>query len=119
MAIVATQVLRDFGISEFDALHVCQRRSKSRPLWRRKNRPVLVVSGYAKAPDRGPWHTALLGWLLCADFAGVGIDDFGGGLDLLRRGFGVGAVPAGGGLLEPVAVPVHGQDMNMVGEPVE
>ena len=27
-----------------------------------------------RAPIGGPWHMALLGWQLCADFVGVGID---------------------------------------------
>src|SRR5690606_17473960 len=47
------------------------------------------------------------------NLAGVGIGDL-GGLVLLRP---TGA--AAGGLLEPVAVAVHGQDADVVGEPVE
>lgn len=51
------------------------------------------------------------------DVAGFCGDDFGGGLVLLRR---VGRSSAAtGGLLEPVAVAVHGQDVDVKGQPVE
>ena len=48
------------------------------------------------------------------DLAGCGIDGLGGGLVLLRP-FGGVSPPPSRGLLETVAVAVHGQDMDMVG----
>lgn len=41
---------------------------------------------------------------------------FDGGLVLLRRD---GCAPAAGGLLEPIAVAVHGEDADVVSEAVE
>jgi hypothetical protein len=51
----------------------------------------------------------------CGDFAGIGIDGL-GGLVLLRPDFGAAAA---GGLLEPVAVAIHGQNVDVVDQPVE
>ena len=54
---------------------------------------------------------------LCGgDLAGVGIDDLGGGLVLLRPGRRAAAPDR---LLEAIAVAVHGQDADVVGEPVQ
>ena len=60
----------------------------------------------------------MLGRYLGRLFGGVGlIACFGGGLVLLRRDSR--GVTSSGGLFEAVAVAVHGQDVDMVGEPVE
>ena len=50
------------------------------------------------------------------NFARFGVD--GGGLVLLHPELG-GDAAAAGGFLEAVAVAVHGQDADVVGEPVE
>ncbi len=56
------------------------------------------------------------GGLCGGDLAGIGIDDLGGGLVLLRPGRRASASDR---LLEAIAVAVHGQDADVVGEPVE
>ena len=50
-------------------------------------------------------------------FARIGVD--GGGLVLNRPGLGGGGAAAAGGFLEAVAVTVHGEDADVVGEPVQ
>ena len=71
---------------------------------------------HGKGPDRGPFHVAVAFGSGGGDFAGVGIDDLGGGLVLLRPDR---RAPPPDGLLEAVAVAVHCQDADVVGEPVE
>ena len=51
------------------------------------------------------------------DFARIWID--GGGLVLLCLCFAGGGAVATGGLLEAIAVAVHGEDADVVGEPVQ
>ena len=95
---------------------VCQRRSKSRPAERSKTRPVDRARRHGKGPDRGPFHVGEDFRSGGRDLAGVGVDAFGGGLVLLcpdRR------APPPDGLLEAVAVAVHGQDADVVSEPVQ
>jgi hypothetical protein len=70
----------------------------------------------AKGPDRPIACGRLRSRSACRDLAGVGIWVLGSGLVLLRRGSGE---PTPSGLLETIAVAVHGQDADVVGEPVE
>ena len=51
------------------------------------------------------------------NFAGIWID--GGGLVLLRPGLSGGGTAPAGGFLEAVTVAVHGEDADVVGEPVQ
>ena len=98
------------------ATALCQRRSKSRPAERSKTRPVDRARRHGKGPDRGPFHVGEDFRSGGRDLAGVGVDAFGGGLVLLcpdRR------APPPDGLLEAVAVAVHGQDADVVSEPVQ
>ena len=46
------------------------------------------------------------------DLAGVGIDDFGGGLVLLRPG---GGAATASGFFEAITVAIHGQDADVMG----
>jgi hypothetical protein len=77
-----------------------------------------AVRRQAKGPDPiGPLACRRLrSRSACGDPAGVGIEVFGSGLVLLRRG---SDEPTPSGLLETIAVAVHGQDADVVGEPVE
>ena len=92
----------------------CQRRSNSRPAGRSKTRPVGRDRRHAKGPDRAPLHVGgeKIRGLRRPDFAGLGIDDpLGGGLRLFAT-----ARPR---LLEPVALTVHLENVDVVGQAVE
>ena len=103
-------------ITHVETTTACQRRSDSRPAGRSKRRPVRVSQRHGKGPDRGPFHVAVRFGSADDDVAGVAVDDLGGGLVLLRPGR---CPAAADGLLEAVAVAVHGQDADVMGEPVE
>ena len=81
---------------------------------RSKARPVGRDRRHAKGPDRAPLHVGgeIILWLRRRDFAGIGIDGLlGGGLRLL-------ATP-GPRLLEAIALAVHFQDVDVVGQAIE
>ena len=75
-----------------------------------------VIPGQHGGVKPGQWGLAVSFGLCGGDLAGVGIDDLGGGLVLLRPGRRAAAPDR---LLEAIAVAVHGQDADVVGEPVQ
>src|SRR5712692_3107321 len=94
----------------------CQRRSNFRPAGRSNIRPVSLMAIDARsAPREGPFvHFGIVASaVMRADLAGLWIDD---GFD---RGLAGRAALAPLGLLEPVAVAVHLQDVDVVGQPIE
>jgi hypothetical protein len=107
--------------ASYDIANRCQRRSNSGPLWRSKSRPFARERRETARGPIGPLavSSALPRGSGFADFAGLGIDGLGDGLVLLCPIGPGGGTTTSGGLLQAVAVAVHGEDMNVVGQPVE
>jgi fructose-bisphosphate aldolase class I len=99
-----------------NATLACQRRSNSRPAWRSKTRPLMARLMDMRRGPIGPLRMSISSFGSGGgDLAGLGIDELCGGLVLLRPG---GTAPASG-LPQAVAVAVHGQDADVVGQPIE
>ncbi len=109
---IVSHIARRHGLTP---QQLCQRRRDFRPAGRRKIRPVGRDRRHAKGPDRALLHVggenfseALRG----KDFARVGVD----ARLVDRRG---GDASSRLRLSEPVALPVHLEDVDMVGEAIE
>src|ERR1035437_267188 len=104
------------SIEDFEA---CQRRRESRPAERSKSRPVRRGSADMRRGPIGPLRMSAAKIVLRlpgGNFAGVWIKGLDGRLAVHVRD---GGFSAACGLRQPVALAVHRQDVDMVGQPVE
>ena len=90
----------------------CQRRSKSRPLGRRKSRPPEALLSGGERDAKPVVSIGRVRGSGIADFAGIGIDNAAGILSELLSAARLG-------VLQAIGLAVHLKDMNVVGQPVE